>query len=262
MTRQISVRINVTAGDADEVRAKVAPLLDALARPVTAQTELEPYYKIPGTWMISLELGTDPGDDAAAIVTGLAERTGLTGWQVSGDANLADAGWDDRAGPAPAYPGVTWIAIDACRPPDPAAEPPQLEELTPDSPFDDPLEAAAHSVTIGLSLRDPHWDAVADGAVVVTLTAPDAREAVALAAGVLTALDAQTCQDPWQDDSGAWNVLAKIYAPAESRVPLLAAKGYADLVGGGGWSYGGGETGYAARYGDGNPLHRILIAVP
>lgn len=124
MTRQISTRINVTAESAEEVRAKVAPLLGALARPVTAQTELEPYYKFPGTWMISLDLGTAPGDDAAAILSGLTARTGLTGWYADGDADAAYAVWDERWAehPAPAaYPGVTWIALDVFHPPGPAA---------------------------------------------------------------------------------------------------------------------------------------------
>jgi hypothetical protein len=137
MSRHVAITANVATATSAEIPALFAPLLDALGEQLTDLREPVSYdWKIPGTWMATADLGVVPGDDGQDIVARLVARLPLTDWHVSGDKDVADAVWaakDDAAAP---FPGIGWILIEASHPPDPDAEPPEIEELGPLIPPD------------------------------------------------------------------------------------------------------------------------------
>ncbi|GAA3831350.1 hypothetical protein GCM10022226_60540 [Sphaerisporangium flaviroseum] len=134
MTRWVAVTANVAAPGPSEVAALLTPLLDALGEPVAELREPDSYgWKIPGTWMATAELALQTDDDSREVVARLAARLPVSGWEFSGDEDVADGVWATEDDTATPFPGITWVLVQASHPPRPGEEP-RTEDLVLDPP--------------------------------------------------------------------------------------------------------------------------------
>jgi hypothetical protein len=149
MSRRVNVTMIARADGPAGIAALFDRFLDDIGTPAADRGEPERYDKFPGCWLNAAVLEDVPGDDATEVVTRLTARTDLTGWTVTGDADLADGVWNERKGAAEPYPELSWLLIEA-RPPagaDDAAETEELVPLMPEGMTDAELARIAESLT-------------------------------------------------------------------------------------------------------------------
>lgn len=289
---RVIVTVNVEAGGPEEAADAFTPLLADLGMPVAERWEPVPYDRAPGTYMVSAVLAGAGGDadDAAGgggdapegaagqaarnareIAVRLAARARLTGWQVDGDADDAEAVWngDAQGGGAVPYPGVTWALIEV----DPAARArgDGARDEADDVFADRALEGEAFLLTLLITMDEQWWSSTATAVVAVNVLADDPVAARDLALAEVAPLRAAVHEEPRRLDGGGWRVVFKAFAPAaeegSARTPtaIETARRFAWLLRPSGWTFGGRDCGYAV-WGRGDvvtgPVREIFIAVP
>jgi hypothetical protein len=112
--RNVTLTVHVEAGGTAEATARARETVAALGLTAVEADEPVEHWKVPGTWVVVIELAWphDAGDDAEAAVTHLTAATGLDWPPASGTPEGADAVWSPGDVVDPRIPHVTWMARD------------------------------------------------------------------------------------------------------------------------------------------------------